>query len=610
MFIGSTDPGGALHGKIDELRIYNQALTDQEVFTVAAWPAGALAGVWKSNATTTDWHTGANWVGEVVPGPEAEVTINACSTCPVLSSNVTIDRLRLEGGTLSLNGKTLSTQSIRFSESTLHSNGGSIQTNQSEWFIRNNIYGEFTYRVGHSGQGGGGDIRGANTFYGRFNLIVNPNVYCWMGGWYGANVFKEDVFVHALSGWPGIAAMDGMIFEKKAEFRSENGANLSVGYGGSLIFKDLVTMNAYSGGITAASDWGSTVEFQGPVIANAYHGSEITFGYDGNCTFHNSVTISNTSGEINYGGINFGLSNGWATFKSTATLQLGAAGFQAAHLKLNRVTYENTTQPLSLHLVKVHAADPIVLFGANSVFQGAVTVKAPHIKLNGATFHGPTQLEKTSGTSYVYWPFNLGGNVFNGPTTLTNSGGYDWYFGQNAKDVFNGDLTVNHSGGGVTGLSHWNAGHEFNGNVTVNKSDNSWGGIYFGGHGGSSQLKEGKTLTAGNFNTGFLVLHGLTQQGTTPQMITLTGSAHLHVGWGNVFKAPLTVKAPQLYLYGTRLYKPSLFTKTADGQNNSPGYNLFYDKIRIVNQATAGTINLATDSPDQFLLPPLTTNQP
>jgi hypothetical protein len=86
--------------------------------------------------TSNDWHTAANWSTNNVPGSSATVNIPSVSTYPVITQNVTVDRINLSqnynGGELTiLSGATL-TVSDRFDvndQARLYITDGTVQFN-------------------------------------------------------------------------------------------------------------------------------------------------------------------------------------------------------------------------------------------------------------------------------------------------------------------------------------------------------------------------------------------------------------------------------------------------------------------------------------------------
>ncbi len=125
--IGWPDEVNAIVGKVDEIRLYSRALTATEVSFLANATTNPEAYVW-TGEESTDWNAGANWQNSLAPGHGSDVVINACTTCPVLPSAITIRNLTVEGGKLNLASHILTASATAcFTEASISSNGGRIR---------------------------------------------------------------------------------------------------------------------------------------------------------------------------------------------------------------------------------------------------------------------------------------------------------------------------------------------------------------------------------------------------------------------------------------------------------------------------------------------------
>ncbi|MEJ0055924.1 MAG: T9SS type A sorting domain-containing protein, partial [Bacteroidota bacterium] len=273
------------------------------------------------------------------------------------------------------------------------------------------------------------------------------------------------------------------------------------------------------------------------------------------------------------------------------------------------------------------------------------------VLLNGCTFNRTAAITKNGGTDNV----GVGGNIFNGVTTLTCSGGGNFELGDTAPEVFNSDLTVNNTAGGrfqiginsagnlfngttiinhggsTTGLNtviarNTSSTATFNGNVTLNcsntvagsglivgndgtvtikgnvtvRSTNGRGILFNSAGGGSVTLADGFSITAGTFTTGTLSFNRFTQAGTTtPQNITLTGTADITFSGNSTFNSVATFVAPQLFLNGGRFNNTTSLTKSGATTNAGTGGNIFNGSTTITSSG-AGALRLANAAADDF----------
>ncbi|OQA05465.1 MAG: hypothetical protein BWY67_02127 [Bacteroidetes bacterium ADurb.Bin397] len=144
-----------------------------------------------------------------------------------------------------------------------------------------------------------------------------------------------------------------------------------------------------------------------------------------------------------------------------------------------------------------------------------------YIRLSGSTFNETadfTDLGAATGTG-------AGGCTFNGDVTITHTGTLTYFTLANTTgDTFNGNVTFTNSSNREIHIASSGA-TLFNGNVILNST--SSGGISIANGGGSATLATGKTISIGSsgFSADFLTLKNFTQNGSTAQTLTLTGTA-------------------------------------------------------------------------------------
>src|SRR5690606_17878282 len=123
---------------------------------------------------------------------------------------------------------------------------------------------------------------------------------------------------------------------------------------------------------------GST--YNGPVVFNNFSTSNIRAAYAGTTAFNGNLVLNNPSGT----GITFCETAGaTATLADSYTLSIGASGFSAGTLNLNRFTQVGSTdQSLTL------TGTATLNLGPDCQFDGDVNFTSPKVLLNGTIFNG------------------------------------------------------------------------------------------------------------------------------------------------------------------------------------------------------------------------------
>ncbi|MFH1003893.1 MAG: T9SS type A sorting domain-containing protein [Bacteroidota bacterium] len=369
----------------------------------------------------------------------------------------------------------------------------------------------------------------------------------------------------------------------------KTGTGSNEGTGGNT-FNGLTTtiINSGSGAILIGS--GNPDVYNTNITFTNTGSSIIYVAYATASTFLGNIFVNSTGSS---GGIFFGYGGGASTLAATRTINVGLLGFSAGGLMLTNFTQSDAATAQSLTLTGTSA----IYVGPSSVFTGNVNFVAPGIELDGCTYHGVTQIEKNGNTNYGC----AGGNIFNNLTTIINSStagtGGDILFGIDNPDVFNADVTFTNTGSNRIYLSYA-ASSTFNENIVVN-SINASQGIFFGG--GGSTLVATKTITVGSgFSAGTLYLKNFIQQGTTtPQSLTLTGTAVIDFQTGSVFNSAITTVSPYFALNGTTFNNTASLEKTGINNNESYGGATFNGITTIINSSNGillfAGINFATD---------------
>lgn len=397
-------------------------------------------------------------------------------------------------------------------------------------------------------------VIGTGTTFNANVSIVAPTVFL-NGAQYNSTASFEKTGPAASNG------TGGNTFNGSTTLKNSSSNNFILGNGAPDIFNANVSLiNASSGGA-----------YTGVAFSNLGH------------QFNGNISVESTSG----GGVQIG--PGSATLASGRTISVGAGGFSTGWLYLDKLTQLGTTnQNLTL------SGTAGLFIRGGSVFNGDVSFVAYDIALAGATYNGSTYFEKTGVSSTV----GAGSNTFNGATTLKCSNSGLFGTGQITADIFNGDLSLITTGSsGRVQVAANSSGNQFNGNVSL--ESNSTGGITIGP--GLSTLASGKSLQAGagGFSSGYLDIWRLTQLGTSPINLNMTGSAALYVQTGSVFNSNVSFIVPSLYLNGATYNGSAYFEKTGAGVNSGIGGNTFNGAVTIKNSGS-NTLGLGNGSPEIF----------
>ncbi|MFN5032732.1 MAG: T9SS type A sorting domain-containing protein [Flavobacteriia bacterium] len=370
----------------------------------------------------------------------------------------------------------------------------------------------------------------------------------------------------------------GGVFNGAAEFNKTGGTN-NTNSGNANTFNATCTINQ-----TATS------------------GGDFTLGNNTNDQFNGNIILSNVA-SIGTADIYLGLNSGSPTLANTRTITIGSAGFS-----FGSVYFRGFQQTGSTAQSLAFTGTAAVYFDNNAIINSALTLTAPNIYFNGATFNGAVVATKTSGSQNT----NTGGNTFNGNLTLnytSSSGTGYWSMANSTRDIYNADVYLNNNSLGRLTLCENTASNLFNGNVIISQSGSSVGTTIGWTATASCVIAPLKNIQigAGGFSAGYLYLQGITQQGSAPTNITTTGSSSVFIGRGNapttcIFGGAFTVTAPDIYVRGGVFNGAAEFNKTGGGTNTNDGnLNTFNSTCTINQRATSGgDFILGHNTSDQF----------
>lgn len=344
--------------------------------------------------------------------------------------------------------------------------------------------------------------------------------------------------------------------------------------------------------------------------------------------FNGNIYV-NTAGSAQ--GIQFcgGNTTATAILAAGKSIFAGSSGLNSGYLILKQFT-QNGNAAVNLTL---NSTATYLQFGPNSALGGNVVSSSPGVYFNGCTFSGTVTSTKTGSST----DWSSGNNIFNGVSVITNAGTGSLLLGSGNLDQFNTDATFNNTGTASIYVAHNSANNIFGGVATFNNSPSGNGAIYVSPYstgttfnnnivvtstaGGGIQFCTGNTtasaiLTAGNtisvgpggFSGGTLLLRQFTQQGSTPQSLTLTGTGNLTFGPLVNLGGNFTTVSPTL-LFNGGVYNGSVTsTKNGATNDNSIGNNTFNAPFAVTNTGT-GYFLMGNGNPDTWQSTASFTNQ-
>jgi len=320
--------------------------------------------------------------------------------------------------------------------------------------------------------------------------------------------------------------------------------------------------------------------------------------------FNGNIYV-NTSGSAQ--GIQFCGGNTTATATLSGTIQAGATGLNAGYLILKQFTKTGNT-PVNLTL---NGTASYLQFGPSSAFNGNVVSSSPGLYFNGCTFNGSVNSTKTGPSN----DNSSGNNVFNGVTTLTDAAAGYLLLGNGNSDQFRNTATFNNTGTANLYVAYNSNSNQFTGTTTFNNTPTANTGIYvssyspgtvFAGNivvnstfgqgvqfctgttAANATVQNGNSISVGptGFTAGTLYLRQFSQQGATPQNISLTGSGKAIFGPTSTFNGPITSTSPSLFFNVSTFNGSVNSTKTGATNDQSQGNNSFNSSATFTNSGT------------------------
>lgn len=387
---------------------------------------------------------------------------------------------------------------------------------------------------------------------------------------------------------------------------------------GGNTFNSTLTVNmqgsAYFGFANSSPDI-----YNGDVYTNNNSTDRIIFGNTstGN-QFNGNIILTQIGSSV---GTAFGWTGGCTVTQAAGkTISIGAAGYSAGYLQIERFTQQGSA-PINLLLTGTAS----LTFGPVSTIGGDITFSTPTLFFNGCTFNGGVYATKTGATNDGC----SGGDIFNDTTIITNAGSGLILTADANPDQFNSTATFNNTGSAsmyvaynssnniFNGLTTFNntpannsliyvspnsTGTVFNGNIVVSSTNGQ--GVQFcsGNNTATATLASGDSLTIGSagFSAGTLLLRQFTQSGSASTNLKLTGATTLlATGPLSNFGGDFTVVSPRILLQTTVFSDTTILTKTGATGEWSYGGNTFNNTL-IVNQQGSGYFGFANGAADIY----------
>jgi len=570
---------------------------------------------WNGSANSA-WNNAANWTpNSGFPLATDDATIVAAGNAPMLDMARNVTNLTVFGGTLDLNGFTLtSTGNGSFSGGAV--NNGTFAANSAAGTMN---FGATTFGASVSGTtdmlyffnapvdltktGSSNDYsNGGTTFNSTLTLTVTAGrVY---PAYTGATVFNGNVVLNSTGASGGV-------------WLGQNGGTMTLATGrtitagtfnsGWLVIRNLTQVGATPQNITTTGT--STVLYQVGTTFNANVTSSSPGLYLNGATFNGTAHFTKTGSTNEYSGGN-NTFNALTEFVVTGAGRLYLANTGAD--QYNADVLINCTSAGSGGIWTGNSGGTSVLAAGRTISVGATGYTGGLLYLANFTMTGtmPQVLNLGSAVTYAQLAgFNGGGNLtvtagsilLNGGTVSGNAtyaqiGNVDSWSQGNC--VFNGDLELVNNSTSIFGPCDTGA-DAYNGNIRV--SNTSTGQIRFGNSGGVGTLAAGRTLTVGNggFNNGLFLLDNFVQAGATPQAWTLGANAIQYIRSGCSFSGALDITAGGFIVDGSTFNGNTRFTKTGTSTDTSPGGNVFQADLDLVNNL-AGGLYFANNAADTY----------
>lgn len=471
------------------------------------------------------------------------------------------------------------------------------------------------------------------------SLIINNNstttnseVFCNYRS-QSVNSYGNDIVVTSTS-----ANCDGVSFGQNGGSSTlAAGQTISIGnagyIGGNLYLRNFTqlgntaqTLSISGTGIlyNYDSDWGGNVSFTGPRIitrGTAYAGTaylEKTGAVDdqsaGGNTFAGETEIANSgtryilmgNGSPDTFNLNLTLNN-----TSSRHIYLGhnsAGNYIAGNLiGINAGTGTDNQIRLCEQAISSLTVDGNTSFTNSS----SASSSGIYVGLNGdITLNGDLDINNSpTGASGLTYLANGSTSEVSiaGVTTVSNNGSSTTnrvILGVSGDVTFNDSLTITNNSSATNSEVFCNHGsssnNTYNGHITVNSTHASCDGVIFGQNEGSGTLAATYTVAVGGggFIGGSLNFRNFTQVGATPQTASITGTGYIY-HYDSDWGGNVSFTSPRMLTRGTNFQGTAYLEKTGASDDQSAGGNSFTGDVQLVNSGS-GYLMMGNGTADTF----------
>ncbi len=246
---------------------------------------------------------------------------------------------------------------------------------------------------------------------------------------------------------------------------------------------------------------------------------------------------------------------------------------------------------------KLDLTGQLALIGSSSALSinAEVYVSCSTVTVRNTIFFEKLTVNKTGKTN----DNSYGGNEYRAISTFSNYGKGSLSVANNVADKFLADAFFYASDSGSVQVSQHAVNTSFGGNIFV--SSTGAGGVKFCQGNGKASLASGKTINVGlsGFSTGTLAIKQFTQLGAEPHVLSLTGTATLHLQVNNTWKGVFEAQAATIKVDSNIFQAAAVFEKYGASNDVWAGGNKFQTAVTLLNSGS-GYLMLGNTYPDVF----------
>lgn len=313
----------------------------------------------------------------------------------------------------------------------------------------------------------------ANITFNHLSLIDSQNSTQLSYTTTGQTDFNGGTFNVNINIISGRIDFDGGTYNNPVEVE-DNGGSSTDGSGGCIFNSTLKVLNSGTSYFLMGQTNPDIFNDDVTLLNTSTSRIRIAYGASGT-QFNGNLILGSTNGS----GIWFGETVGSSSLASNKTISVHPSGFTTGELRLkNLVQTGSTNQSFSLSNVAT------LRFQTGTIINGDLNIDAPRFYLDGATFNGTVDFEKTGASNDA----SIGGNTFADVAILTNSGSGYFMLGNASPDIFQSNLTVNNIGTNTCYIGNNSSGNAISGNLVLNNTGTGTSTNIYVSNGNSASL--------------------------------------------------------------------------------------------------------------------------